>query len=134
MRIYLEPDDQMIKEINRASEETGIDKAKFVLEAVDHYLHSGDKSELASRKADLDISRHGFNQRWTEITTLIAEITALKAELDKSRSAYDKLMIENKALREDTPARIFRLRRVLFAKYTTYFKHYIISFKFDKSV
>lgn len=100
MRIYLEPTDQMLKEINQASKETGIGKAQFVLEAVDHYLHGGDQEALASTKADLEKARTDLNQRWNEITTLRSEITAIKAELEKSRSSVEKLQIDNKALRD----------------------------------
>jgi chromosome segregation ATPase len=92
MRIYLEPDDQMLKEINQAAKNTGIGKAQFVLEAVDQYLHGGDQSELASTKANLDKTREDLDRR--------AEITALKAELEKARSAYDKVMISNQELQK----------------------------------
>jgi uncharacterized coiled-coil DUF342 family protein len=100
MRIYVEPDDQMLKEITQAAKETGIGKAQFLLDAVDQYLHGGDQQELSSTKMALDMARNEANQRWTEITTLRAEITALKAELDKTRSAYDKLMITTQGLKE----------------------------------
>jgi chromosome segregation ATPase len=100
MRIYLEPDDQMLAEINQAAKKTGVGKAQFVLEAVDHFLHNGDQGELAQLQRDLDKARDDLNSRWSEITTLRAEITALKAELDKARSAYEKAMIDNQALRE----------------------------------
>jgi chromosome segregation ATPase len=100
MRIYLEPDDQMLKEINKAAKESGIGKAQFVLEAVDQYLHGDDQSELASTKAALDKARQDQDQRWSEITTLRAEITVLKAELEKARSAYDKVMITNQELQQ----------------------------------
>lgn len=99
IRIYVEPDDQMLKEINQAAKETGIGKAKFVLEAVDQYLHGGDQSELASTKAALDKAREDLNHNWSEITTLRAEIKALKADLEKTRSAYDALMITNDQLK-----------------------------------
>lgn len=102
MRIYVEPDDQMLKEINQAAKETGIGKAQFLLEAVDQYLHGGDQSELASAKAALDKAREDLDQRWTEITTLRAEITALKADLEKTRSAYEKVMITNDQLKQST--------------------------------
>jgi len=57
IRIYVEPTDQMLKEINQAAKKTGIGKAQFLLEAVDQYLHGGDQSELASTKANLDKAR-----------------------------------------------------------------------------
>ena len=100
MRIYVEPDDQMLKEINQKAKETGIGKAQFVLEAVDQYLHGGDQGELVSTKAALDKAREDLDKRWSEITTLRTEITALKAELEKSRSAYDKVMISNQELQQ----------------------------------
>jgi predicted nucleic acid-binding Zn-ribbon protein len=100
MRIYLEPDDQTLKEINHKAKETGIGKAQFVLEAVDQYLHGSDQSELVSTKAALDQARLDQTQRWSEITTLRAEITVLKAELEKARSAYDTVMISNQELQK----------------------------------
>jgi chromosome segregation ATPase len=99
-RIYLEPNDQMLKEINQRAKESGIGKAQFVLEAVDQYLHGGDLSELASTKAALDKAREDLDQRWSEITTLRAEITALKAELSQVRSAYEKVMITNDQIKK----------------------------------
>ena len=100
MRIYAEPDDQMLKEINQKAKETGIGKSQFVLEAIDQYLHGGDQSELVNTKAALVKAREDFDKRWSEITTLKAEIAALKADLEKSRSAYDKLMITNDQLKK----------------------------------
>ena len=80
MRIYAEPDDQMLKEINQAAKETGIGKAQFVLETLDQYLHGGDQSELASTKEALNKARDDLDKRWSEITTLRAEITSLKGK------------------------------------------------------
>ena len=102
MRIYVEPDDQMLKEINQAAKETGIGKAQFLLEAVDQYLHGGDQGELASTKVALDKAREDLDQRWSEITTLRAEITAIKADLEKTRSAYEKVLITNQELQQST--------------------------------
>jgi chromosome segregation ATPase len=100
MRIYLEPTDQMLKEINQKAKESGIGKAQFVKEVVDQFLHGDDQSELASTKANLDKAREDLDKRWSEIATHRAEITALKAELEKSRSAYDKVMISNQELQQ----------------------------------
>ncbi len=102
IRIYVEPDDQMLKEINQAAKDTGIGKAQFLLEAVDQYLHGGDQSELASTKAALTKAREDLNQNWSEITTLRAEIKALKADFEKTRSAYDSLLITNQELQKTT--------------------------------
>ena len=102
MRIYVEPDDQMLKEINQKAKENGIGKAQFVKEAVDQYLHGSDQSELASTKATLDKTKEDLDKRWSEITTLRAEITALKADLEKTRSAYEKVMITNQELQQST--------------------------------
>jgi chromosome segregation ATPase len=100
MRIYVEPDDQMLKEINQKAKESGIGKAQFVKEAVDQYLHGSDLSDLTSTKASLDTTREDLDKRWSEITILRADITALKAELEKSRSAYDKVVISNQELQQ----------------------------------
>lgn len=100
IRIYVEPDDQTLKEINQAAKETGIGKGQLLLEAVDQYLHGGDQSELASTKAALDKAREDLNHNWSEITTLRAEIKALKADLEKTRSAYDALLVTNDQLKD----------------------------------
>lgn len=100
MRIYAEPDDQTLKEINQRAKETGVGKSQLVLEAIDQFLHGSDQSELADTKDALDKSREDLDRRWSEITTLRAEITALKAELVQVRSAYDKLMITNDQLKQ----------------------------------
>ena len=100
MRIYVEPNDQTLKEINQKAKETGIGKAQFVLEAVDQYLHGGDQSELVSTKANLDKAREDLDKRWSEITTLRAEIATLKADLEKKRSAYEKVIISNQELQQ----------------------------------
>jgi chromosome segregation ATPase len=101
MRVYLEPDDQMLEEINQAAKITGIGKAKFILEAVDHYLHGDGQSEIAKVQAELDRAKADLDQRWVEITTLRATITELKSDLEKSRSLVDQLQIDNEALKRD---------------------------------
>lgn len=100
MRIYAEPSDQMVKEINQKAKETGIGKSQFVLEALDQYLHGSDQSELVNTKAELVKAREDLEKRWAEITNLRLEITALKADLEKSRSACDELVIKNDQLKE----------------------------------
>lgn len=100
MRIYAEPDDQTLKEINQRAKESGVGKSQLVLEAIDQFLHGSDQSELADTKAALDKSREELDRRWSEITTLRAEITAIKAELAQVRSAYDKEMITNDQLKQ----------------------------------
>ena len=100
MRIYVEPDDQTLKEINLKAKETGIGKAQFLLEAVDQYLHGGDQSDLTNTKAALDKTREDLDKRWLEITTLRSEIATLKADLEKSRSSYEKVLITNQELQK----------------------------------
>ena len=102
MRIYAEPNDLMLKEINQKAKENGVGKSQLVLEAIDQFLHGSDQSELADTKAALDKSREEHDRRWSEITTLRAEITALKAELAQVRSAYEKAMITNDQLKQGT--------------------------------
>ncbi len=100
MRIYAEPDDQTLKEINQKAKETGVGKSQLVLEAIDQFLHGSDQRELADTKDTLDKARDDLDKRWSEITTLRAEITALKAELSQVRSAYEKVMITNDQLKQ----------------------------------
>lgn len=100
MRIYVEPGDQLLKEVNQAVKEKGIGKTQLILEALDQYLHGGDHGELAQAIADRDKAKADLAQNWSEITRVRSEITALKAELDKSRSTYDKVMISNQELQQ----------------------------------
>lgn len=63
MRIYAEPDDQTLKEINQRAKESGVGKSQLVLEAIDQFLHGSDQSELADTKAALDKSREELDRR-----------------------------------------------------------------------
>ncbi len=98
MRIYAEPSDQMLKEINQAVKEKGIGKTQIVLEALDQYLHGSDQGELAQVKGELEKAKSDLNQNWSEITRLRGEITAIKADSEKTRSAYEKIVITNQEL------------------------------------
>ena len=100
MRIYAEPTDQQLKEINQAVKEKGIGKTQIVLEALDLYLHGADHGELAEAIADRDKAKADLALNWSEITRLRSEITAAKADIDKARSLVEKLQIENRTLQE----------------------------------
>ena len=100
MRIYAEPNDQMLKEINQAVKEKGIGKTQIVLEALDQYLHGSDHGELAEAISELDKTKADLDKNWSEITRLRAEITAIKADLDKSRSLSEKRQLENDQLKK----------------------------------
>lgn len=100
MRIYAEPDDQMLKEINQAVKEKGIGKTQIVIEALDQYLRGSDHGELTQAKADLEKVKADHDKSWSEITRLRAEITSLKADLDKARSLAEKLQQESDQLKK----------------------------------
>lgn len=100
MRIYAEPSDQLLVDLNKAVKEKGIGKTQIVLEALDQYLHDGDHAEVAQVRAELDRVKVDHDKSWTEITRLRGEITALKADLEKTRSLAEKLQGENDQLRK----------------------------------
>jgi len=100
MRIYAEPNDQMLKEINQAVKEKGIGKTQIVLEALDQYLHGSDHGELAKAMSDLDKTKEDLDKSWSEIARLRSEITAIKADLEKSRSLTEKLQLESDQLKK----------------------------------
>lgn len=100
MRIYAEPSDQLLKDLNLKVKESGIGKTQIVLEALDQYLHGGDQGEVSNLRAELDRVKSEHDKSWSEITRLRAEITALKADLEKTRSLAERLDQENDQLRK----------------------------------
>ena len=100
MRIYAEPSDQMLKEINQAVKEKGIGKTQIVLEALDQYLHPSDHGEIVQAIAERDKAKADLDKNWSEITRFRSEITALKADLEKARSLVEKLQKDNDHLKE----------------------------------
>lgn len=100
MRIYAEPSDQLLAEINKAVKEKGIGKSQIVLEALDQYFHSSDQDGLEGLRNDLVRARSDLDKSWSEITRLRSEITALKADLEKSRSLSDKTQGDNDQLKK----------------------------------
>lgn len=87
MRIYVEPSDQLLIDINKAVKEKGIGKSQIILEALDQYLHGTDlaeigtlKNDLMSVQKDLDHAKDTINQKDSEITFLhshVAQLTQL---------------------------------------------------------
>ena len=100
MRIYVEPTDQLLKEVNQAVKEKGIGKTQLILEALDQYLHGSDHGELTQAIAERDKAKVDLAQNWSEITRLRSEITTLKTDLDKARSLVEKLQKDNDHLKE----------------------------------
>ena len=93
MRIYAEPDDLTLSEIDRAAIEKGITKKQLVLEAIDLYLHQ-DRSELDQAIKDRDQARSEADQRWREANQIKSELNQLKRELEAARSREDQLRSE----------------------------------------
>ena len=93
MRIYAEPDDLTLSEIDRAAIEKGITKKQLVLEAIDLYLHQ-DRSELDQAIKDRDQVRSEADQRWREANQIKSELNQLKRELEAARSREDQLRSE----------------------------------------
>jgi len=93
LRIYAEPDDLTLSEIDRAAIEKGITKKQLVLEAIDLYLHQ-DRSELDQAIKDRDQVRSEADQRWREANQIKSELNQLKRELEAARSREDQLRSE----------------------------------------
>lgn len=93
MRIYAEPDDLTLSEIDRAAIEKGITKKQLVLEAIDLYLHQNG-SELDQAIKDRDQARSEADQRWKEINQIRSELNQHKRELEAARSREDQLRSE----------------------------------------
>jgi hypothetical protein len=55
-RIYAEPDEQTIEEINKAAKEEGITRHKLILEAINSYLHQS-LSDVDSLRKELESLR-----------------------------------------------------------------------------
>ena len=102
MRIYAEPSDQLLAEINKAVKEKGIGKTQIVLEALDQYFNGSDQGELSKIRSELERTRGDLDKSWLEITRLRSEITATKSDLEKSRSLIEKIQQERDQLRKAT--------------------------------
>ena len=93
MRIYAEPDDLTVSEIERATIEKGITKKQLVLEAIDLYLHQ-DRSDLDQAIKDRDQARSEADQRWKESNQIKSELNQIKRDLEAARSREDQLRSE----------------------------------------
>jgi len=93
LRIYAEPDDLTVSEIDRAAIEKGITKKQLVLEAIDLYLHQ-DRSDMDQAIKDRDQARSEADQRWKEANQIKSELNQLKRDLEAARSREDLLRSE----------------------------------------
>jgi chromosome segregation ATPase len=114
LRIYAEPDDLTLSEMERAAIEKGITKKQLVLEAIDLYLHQ-DRSELDQAIKDRDQARSDADQRWKENNQIKGDLNQakrdqeavrsredqLRSEVEKARSEKDQASIEAVGLRRD---------------------------------
>ena len=100
MRIYAEPDDRTVSEMERAAIEKGITKKQLVLEAIDLYLHQ-DRSELDQAIKDRDQARSESDQRWKESNQIKSELNQHKRELEAERSQKDQLRSEIEQARSE---------------------------------
>jgi len=100
LRIYAEPDDLTLSEMERAAIEKGITKKQLVLEAVDLYLHQ-DRSELDQAIKDRDQARSESDQRWREINQIRSELNQHKRDLEAARSREDQLRSEIEQARSE---------------------------------
>lgn len=100
MRIYAEPDDLTLSEIDRAAIEKGITKKQLVLEAIDLYLHQ-DRSELDQAIKDRDQARSESDQRWKEANKIKSELNQAKRDLEAARSREDQLRSEVEQARSE---------------------------------
>jgi chromosome segregation ATPase len=93
LRIYAEPDDLTISEMERAATEKGITKKQLVLEAIDLYLHQ-DRSQLDQAIKDRDQARSDADQRWKENNQIKSELNQAKRDIEAGRSREDQLRSE----------------------------------------
>lgn len=100
MRIYAEPSDQLLYNINKVAKEKGIGKNQIIIEALDQYFNGNDHEELSRVKSDLDRARGDLDKSWAEITKLRAETTTLKSDLEKTRSLIEKLQLDRDQLKD----------------------------------
>ena len=100
MRIYAEPDDLTLSEMERAAIEKGITKKQLVLEAIDLYLHQ-DRSELEQAIKDRDQTRSEADQRWKEANQIRSELNQAKRDLEAGRSREDLLRSEADKVRSE---------------------------------
>lgn len=113
-RIYAEPDEETLKEIDQAVNEKGITRHRLVLEAIDSYLHQNGseldslREELDSLKQDLDSLRSerdslkiDLDEKWSEIRRLRSERDSLKRDLDSRAIKDDQLSIKLDSLRSE---------------------------------
>ena len=100
MRIYAEPDDLTLSEMERAAIEKGITKKQLVLDAIDLYLHQ-DRSELDQAIKDRDQARSESDQRWKESNQIKSELNQHKRELEAERSQKDQLRSEIEQARSE---------------------------------
>jgi len=100
LRIYAEPDDLTVSEMERAAIGKGITKKQLVLEAVDLYLHQ-DRSELDQAIRDRDQARSEADQRWKEINQIRSELNQHKRDLEAGRSREDQLRSEVEQARSE---------------------------------
>ena len=100
MRIYAEPDDLTVSEMERAAIEKGVTKKQLVLEAIDLYLHQ-DRSELDQAIKDRDQARSESDQRWKESNQIKSELNQHKRELEAERSQKDQLRSEIEQARSE---------------------------------
>ena len=100
MRIYAEPNDLTVSEMEQAAIEKGITKKQLVLEAIDLYLHQ-DRSELDQAIKDRDQARSESDQRWKEANQIKSELNQHKRELEAGRSREDQLRSEVEQARSE---------------------------------
>jgi chromosome segregation ATPase len=100
LRIYAEPDDLTLSEMERAAIEKGITKKQLVLDAVDLYLHQ-DRSGLDQAIRDRDQARSESDQRWKEANQVKSELNQAKRDLEAGRSREDQLRSEVEQARSE---------------------------------
>ena len=100
MRIYAEPDDLTVSEMERAAVEKGITKKQLVIDAIDLYLHQ-DRSELDQAIKERDQARSDADQRWKDANQIKSDLNQLKRDLEAARSREDQLRSEVEIVRSE---------------------------------
>jgi len=92
-RIYAEPDDQTLQEIDKAAKEKGITRHKLVLEAIDSYLHQS-LSDVDSLKKELDSLRSERDSLKKEVDDKWSENRKFRSEAESQKRLVDSLTIK----------------------------------------
>lgn len=82
MRVYAEPDDPTVYQINETAKKLGISKADLVLKAIDQFLNPNDRDD------------QNLDQLRSERDQIQSELDQFRSEHDQTRSERDQSQIK----------------------------------------